>query len=470
MLLGPAGIGLIGLLQNVMGTASTLAGLGFQNVGTRQIAEANSTGSSAAIVEARRALFWGTFVLAALGASLLWLLREPVAALVFADSSMGGTVGWLALGVALSVATGSASALLTGMRRIGDIARVSIFSAAAGTVLGITAVAWLRERGILIFVLIGPVLDFALTYIFVRRLPQPPRARSRPGQLARQWRMLVRLGTAFMLAGLLSSLAQLLVRALVQRELGAAELGQFQAAWAISMTYIGFVLMAMGTDYYPRLTAQINDHEMINQLVNEQSEVAFILAGPILLGMLGVLPWLIPLLYSSAFIGAVSVLDWQIMGDALKVVSWPLGFVILAAGDGRTFLLSESSYLFVFVFVTWIGLPRWGVEATGIAFLAAYALYLPLVLFIVRKKTQFHWTRGVATHMCALLSAVVLVFLAARWRPWAGAATGLGGAFILLVYGLGRIGSMTELGRPLDTLAAWSRGLTSLVKGFHDRG
>ena len=38
LLLGPAGVGLIGLLTNLVGLVSSVAGLGFGNVGTRQIA------------------------------------------------------------------------------------------------------------------------------------------------------------------------------------------------------------------------------------------------------------------------------------------------------------------------------------------------------------------------------------------------------------------------------------------------
>ena len=37
VLFGPSGVGLIGLLTNLASTASAVAGLGFGNVGTRQI-------------------------------------------------------------------------------------------------------------------------------------------------------------------------------------------------------------------------------------------------------------------------------------------------------------------------------------------------------------------------------------------------------------------------------------------------
>ena len=129
IILGPAGIGLIGLLQNLVVTASTVSALGFGKVGTRQIADAAANGDEEDVWVARRALFWGTLVLAGIGALIFWSLRHVLAQKVLGDPELGYQVGWLSLAVALSVASGSQVALLNGLRRISDIALVNIVSA-----------------------------------------------------------------------------------------------------------------------------------------------------------------------------------------------------------------------------------------------------------------------------------------------------------------------------------------------------
>ena len=304
------------------------------------------------------------------------MLRNVLAEKILGNREFAGAVGWLAIGVALTVAAGSQGALLNGLRRIGDIARVRILSAMLSAALAIAALWMWGTQGILAFILSGPLAAFLVGHWFVSRLPKvsgPPTGLS---QLVDQWRTLTRLGAAFMVAGVTVSLGNLAVRTLIQRELGTEALGHFQAAWMISMTYIGFVLQAMGTDYYPRLTASIRNHESANRLVNEQSEVALLLAGPVFVVMLGLAPWIIELLYSDQFGGAVTVLRWQVLGDILKVASWPMGFIILATGDGRTFMLTESLSIAAFVGLTWVGLPRIGIEAAGIAFVGMYVLLL----------------------------------------------------------------------------------------------
>ena len=49
VLLRPAGVGLIGLFQILMATASTVSAVDFDNVGTRQIAEANGSDNAKAV-------------------------------------------------------------------------------------------------------------------------------------------------------------------------------------------------------------------------------------------------------------------------------------------------------------------------------------------------------------------------------------------------------------------------------------
>ena len=459
MLLGPAGVGLIGLLQSMMTTGASIAGLGVGNVGTRQIAEASATGGLEAVAATRRALFLLTLVLSVLGALLFWLLREELAWRVLGDRARGADVAWLALGLALTVASASQSALLNGMRRIGDLARISVISSVLSTAAAIAALAWWGQRGILAFVLAGPVASFLLGHWYVAKLGKLHAPATSWSVLVGQWRTMLTLGAAFMVSGLVTNLGQLVARTLIQHDLGPEALGHFQAAWLISMTYLGFVLGAMGTDYYPRLTAVIREPDQVNRLVNEQTEVALLLAGPAFLAMLALAPWIIALLYSREFSEAVGILRWQVLGDVLKVASWPLGFVILAAGDGRTYMASESLAIGLFALLVALGLPAWGVVSTGVAFLGMYVAYLPLVYVLARRRTGFRWAPDVRRRLLLLFAASVAVAGLGVWRESAALVVGLLAAVGFGLDGLARLGHMAGLGGAVGRLSQFSRRL-----------
>ena len=429
LILGPAGIGLVGLFHNLMQTGAALAAFGIGNVGTRQLAEAAENEQAQAV--ARRALATAAMALAVLGGLLMFLARRPIAELVLGRADWADTVGWLSMGLALLVGTVAQNGLLTGLRRLGDLARVSVASAIVGTAAGLAVLLVWREQGLLAFVLVFPLATFLVGAYFVRRLPRAGAPRPRLGELVPQWRTLARLGLAFTVGALVGTAGQLAVRSLVGRRLGPESLGLFQAAWTISMNYIGFILTAMAADYYPRLTAAMRDPREAVQRVNGQAEVALLLAGPVLVGTVALAPWIVQLLYSTDFVAAAALLRWQIAGDLIKIACWPLGFTLLAAGRGRAFMLTEALGAGVLVGVTAILLPRAGLLAPGMGYVATYLVYLVVVFALAGRLIGY---RPSAPAMQALLVVGIALLGTATMTaadPWTGSAVGLAAAAAL---------------------------------------
>jgi PST family polysaccharide transporter len=459
VLLGPVGVGLTSLYNGLMTTAGTFATMGVGTVGTRQIAEASSKADLHALAVARRAMFWGALVLAGFGALVVWSLRMVLAVTVLGSTSRSGVVGWLSLGVALSVAAASQGALIQGMRRIGDLARLNVFGAILNTVLGVGLLWRWGNAGLVAYVLLGPASNFALGHVYVSRLPKIEPGIVTTQQIVDEWKTLLRLGLAFVGAELVGSLVQLWIRVYVGKVLGTESLGQYQAAWTISTQYIGFVLAAMAADYYPRLTGLHHDHHAAVRLVNEQTEIAILLSAPVFIAMMAMAPWVIRLLYTASFVPAVEVLRWQVLGDVLRVASWPLGFVILAAGDGKTFFWSESASWFVMAGFILVLVPVMGLRTTGIAPLACYAFYLPLVYWLARRRIGFRWSSSVFRSIVltfALCAGVGIAIVLTKWGMLLGCliAAGFG------VFAAGRILQMSDLGGPLGRIGAMARRIT----------
>ena len=452
VLLGPAGIGLFSLYSGLMSTATAVATMGIGTTGTRQIAEAFSKEDERALIVVRRAMFWGALLLASAGALLVWTLREVLATYVLGGAEYASIVGWLAIGVALSVAGASQGALIQGMRRIGDMARLSVYGSALNTIFGLALLWQWGVSGLVAYVLIGPLVSFLLGYWYVSRLPKAMPADISLQEMAYQWKTLLHLGIPFMGAGLVGALVQLWIRVTVGSTLGAESLGHFQAAWLISMQYIGFVLGAMGADYYPRLTGVINDRKAATRLVNEQTEIALLLSAPIFIAMIGLTPWVIHLLYSSAFIPAVEVLRWQILGDVLKVASWPLGFVILAAGAGKTYFWTESLVLLLMGGLIAGLLPVIGLQITGIAFFVSYVALLPLVYVLAKRRIAFQWQSNVTRLLLSILALCVLVAVLST-HYWWGAIIAVLLALLFGFYALVRLAHMSDLGGPIGRIA-----------------
>ncbi len=463
LLLGPAGVGLVGIYINLMQTGASIASLGIGNVGTREIAAAKANGSDADLARKRRALSLGTVVLAVLGGVLFWLSSHWIARVFLASEAQADDVAWLSIGVAASVVVGSQAALLTGLHRVADLARITIGASVIGALLGVLALWLWRTQGLLVFILVVPAMTFLIGRFYIARLGRASGVRPRLSEMPQEWRAMLPAGVAFMVSGLIALLGPLIVRTLVQRELGPVALGQFQAAWTIGMLYLGFVLGAMGTDFYPRLTAVVNDRVLAARLINEQTEVALLLCAPVVLGMLGFAPWVIRVLYSVEFGPAVEVLRWQLLGDILKVITWPLGFLLLAAGAAKTFLLTETFAMAVLVLGTLIGLPMIGLPATGVAFLALYAAYLPLLWWLSRRRIGFRWTRAVWMQAAAVIVTAVAVDLAGRWSAPLGMAVGGLLAAVMGFWALMRLSAVAGAEGRLGRIAAFGERIRARI-------
>ena len=437
VVLGPAGVGLIGILQNLLNAGATVGGLNIATSGSRQLVASETFEGSAAAANVRRAVFRTTLFMALLSGATFWLLRVPVTGLLFGDTAHAQTVGWLAVGVAATAAAAYPTAILTAARRIGDLARISIGSALAAALIGGSCIVLWGSAGILPFILAAPVATLAAGWMFLRRVPA---AKSHaPDSLRPHILGLVRVGGALTISIFVSLCGQLAIRTLIDRQLGTIELGQFQAAWTITTVYLFFIFQAMGSDYLPRLTAAMGEPDKATRLVREQAEVGMLLAAPILLVMVGAAPLVLSLLYTSEFAPAQTLLRLQMIGDLVRLASWPVAFALLAGGANRDYMIADVAGTVVLVAAcAWL-LQFVGLEAPGAAYVIMNLLYWAAIVLLVRARLSISLSAPVHRLFLALALSCIGLFILAEIYPPAGTAAGVLAAGGWAVHGYSRL-------------------------------
>ena len=438
VLLGPNGVGLLSIYNSFLGMAQQTAGLGMVSSGVRQITSSRS--DEATLSRVRRVLFAAHLLQGTLAMVAVWLLRERIAIWLFGDAVRAAEVGLIGIAILLGLLAAAQTALLQGLRKIGELGRVTVLGAFVGTLAALAAV-WLQgERGLIWFILVHPLAVALITLHYTRRLPKPIAVRLSLVEMWGVWKPMAKLGAAFMLGGLATAATLLLVRGHISQELGLDVAGYFAAAWAITMTYVGFLLYAMGADYYPRLTEVIHNKVAAVRLMNDQAQLGLAIGGPVLLLLIGIAPWVITLLYSSAFEPAVTLLQWQMVGNVFKLASWPMKFSIVAAARGKTYFLMELSFNIVFLGMVFMFLPQVGLDVTAYAFVLGYLVYLTIVYVLARSIHGFRWqalSLGLlALHtslgVALLVLALMTPFAAAVASPLFAASTGIFGLRIVL--------------------------------------
>lgn len=408
ILLGPAGVGLLGIYGQITGLVGTVTSMGIGSSGVRQIAEAVGTNDDERIARTVITLRRTVWLSGGFGTLVMIALSVPLSRMTFASDAYAWPIGLLGVTLLLaSISTGQAC-LLQGMRRIADIARSTVFGALCSTLISIPCFYLWGQRGIVASLIFSAAATLLTSWWYARRVSIMTMAMSWR-ETRHEARALLALGSSFMGAALATTATAYVIQVLLVRRFGLPATGIYQAAYSLSGILVGFVLSAMSTDYYPRLTAVAGDNASVHRMVNEQSEISILLALPGLAAMMIFSPLIIHLFYSADFAAAVPILRWCILGILGRVFSWPLAFVMLAQGKGRVFIITEVLGCVLNLGAVFLFTSIWGLVGAGVAFMVVYIGYTGLMLVVMHRLLGATWTRHTA--QMTVLATVVMVLL-----------------------------------------------------------
>lgn len=422
VLLGPAGVGLMGVYSSIIQMVFTVSGMGIATSGVRQVAEAYGSGDDdkiARTVIALRRTVWITGILGLLVMVLGCALWSRAS---FGNAEYAWPIALLGSVILLMGVLTGQRCILQGTRRIADLAKITIVGAVNGTLISIPCFYLWGQKGIVPSLILSALATLITAWWFARRVAIKPVVSPWLESKTTAFQLL-HFGLPVMLSGLMMALVAFLIRALLIRRVGLDGVGIYQAAFGLAGILVNFVLSAMGADYYPRLTAVAHDNEQVGREVNAQTEIALLLAVPGLAATMIFAPLAIAIFYTRKFDASIDILRWVVFGVFGRVISWPLGFVILAKGKGKTFFCAEFTSNAFHLLMIWLCVDAMGLPGTGIAFTLLYGFYTIMVLGVVYALTKETWTGHNLIHILlfgGLLAGlgVNCAFTPILWLQW----------------------------------------------------
>ncbi|MDB4754065.1 O-antigen translocase [Akkermansiaceae bacterium] len=442
--LGPIGVGLAGTFGSVIGITGRLAGLGVAGSAVRQIAEANASNDREKLGKTVTTLRWLCWCTGLLGAVALAVFAKPVSQLTFGTDQYWWAIVILSVVVLIRRIQNGQMAYIQGLRRIGDLAKLKIIGALAGLTVGVGLYAWLGLRGIVPAIVALAAVDLVFSWYYARRANTPVCKVSRKEffDLSGDF---VKLGVVLMWAGLLSAIVAFTTRAMIINKLDLHAAGIYQSAFRISGMFVGFILAAMSADFYPRLTGIAQDNQKIRQLVNEQTEIGLLLAVPGLLATITLAPWIISILYTPEFTMSGELLKWFVLGCLGRVISWPMGIILLGKGCKGWLFSLETTASALHVGLIWIGLNHFGIIGVSYAFALLYVFHILAVMLISYRVCDFRWSREVVMMLCMFIPVTAAVIVGSLLMEVL-LATMVGGVLTLIVglYCMNQLSSRLE--------------------------
>ena len=387
VLVGPAGVGLFGLLQSLIGIGTIVASLGVGMGMVRLGAQALGSGDerrAAALHRAALAIAWTAGALACVGIAVF---RRPVAAAMLGgpEQSLGAALA--GAGILCTVVSGVMTNVLNAHRRVRALATALALSSVLGAAVNVALILRFREAGIPWAVAAATAVVLVVNAAFLHREVRYS-AGARPDRATRRRALqdLVSFGLPQMGSSLVGAGVMLALPLLVLHELDLDSVGFYRASLTVAAGYLGFLFTAMGQDYYPRLAAIGASPADVSRAVNDQIRLVLLVVGPLVLLAQAAAFVLVPLVYAASFAPAIPVLEWMMTGSLFRFFAWALAFVVLARNTSLAYFAVEAVGGAATLAMTWAGLRAFGLVGSGIGFFAAYVLYAAFVWVLVWRR------------------------------------------------------------------------------------
>lgn len=393
VLLGPAGIGILGLFNATLLLIGSLTNFGLGISAVKDIAAANETENKERIartVVVVKRLVWFTGIF---GALLTLVFSSFLSQVAFGNKDYTIAFIWLSMTLLLKQLASGEFVVLQGLRKLKELAKANVVGSALGLMVSIPLYYYWRLEGIVPALVLTAIFTYLVALYFGN---QHSRQKVKVSN-----RALKTEGKGMMIMGFMLSLSGIMVlgesyaiRIFINNIGGVEQVGLYNAGIALISTYVGLLFTAMETDYYPRLSAVASDNAKSNELVNQQTEIALLILAPVLIAFLIFIDWVIIILYSSEFLEIRTMIYWAFLGMFFKVPAWVLGFIFIAKGKSKLFFWSELVSNLYLLLLNVAGYYYWGLSGLGVSFLVSYVLYLIQVYTISRINYGYSFNKG----------------------------------------------------------------------------
>ena len=443
VLLGPGGQGVLGLLQLPLGIIALITELGLGASSVRDIANAKTVGDEHQIsktIKTVRRWVWFT--------GILGMLVTIVFAPLLNKWTVGRNYTWsfilLSITLLFSAISGGQTAILRGLRRIKDTARVGLIGASVGLIVSIPFYYIYGLKGIVPTLIITSAVSLLTSWYYSRKVKLLPVAISYKESFF-QGREMISLGIIITASNLISQVVSYLIVLYINNRSGTNAVGLYNAGWTISNQYVALIFTAMTIDYFPRLVSLRSNRKKMSEAVNQQAEIAILIIAPLMLAFVSFLPLIIHLIYSASFLPIIDLVEWTILGMLFKAASWALSHIIVAKGDNLLFFFSELIMNMITLPLNIVGYAFLGLKGIGIAFIIQYVVYFLAMIVIAQKKYKIHFSKEFNKLFSIQFTLCLLCFLIVFLKGYPF-AYGLG----FLLFLLSAVYSFRTLDKKLD--------------------
>jgi len=401
--IGVAGVGLLTNYRVIQTFIGSLVGLGIRQSAVRDIASALASHDKNSVGEIIQSLRILTLIIGLIGALTIYFLSPIISSFVFNTNLYAYQLSFLAIAIFFGNLTGGQLALLQGMGQTKKLALFNILSGFFNLMVSIYLFITFGKNGVIASMVALSIIEFLIALVMVNKIPFR-RIKLTLKTFIKRVNSMVVLGFSFMITSLGASLVAILINSLITKNISLESVGIYAASTALTTIFITFILNAMSTDFYPRLTSLIDDTNKAIDLINIQTRIGICLVLPGLFATAAFAEYLVPILYSREFENASSLIPLMVLGCLPRIISWPLGYIMLAKAASKLIIISEILLNIVNFLVVFFLIQKIGIWAPVLGSIIVRLFHIIITFIIGRHLINFYWSKQ-------LLSIILISFI-----------------------------------------------------------
>lgn len=413
VLLGTAGVGVLGLYQSVTQLIQSLTSLGLSQSAVRDVSEANGTGDLgriSRIIIVLRKLVWITGLL---GTFFVIVFSPVLSKTTFGNYDYTIPIVFLSITLLLDQLCSGQKAILQGLRKLKDLAKASVYGSSIGLIVSIPIYYFWGIQGIVPTLILNSATALLLSWYFSKKI-KIHKIKITPKEVVCEGRLMLKMGIAMSISSIVSIASAYVLRGYLRMQGGVETVGLFTAGFAIINTYVGLVFTAMSTDFYPRLAAVNHDDNKCREIINQQGEIGALIMAPMLIIAIVFIPQVIILLYSNEFLDACGYVVFAALGMMFRFASVLVAHIFLAKSESKLYIINELAVCIYTLVLNVIGYELYGLKGLGLSFAVSYLLYMIQVYLISKKKYEFHYSKQfmkIFSFQLILVSVTLAIYL-----------------------------------------------------------
>lgn len=369
ILIGPAGIGLFGLYNSAIEMITSFSSLGIRSSSVRDLAAAETTMHKRIVAKVIRR--W-SLIVGILGAVTTLALSPLLSKFTFGDDNH--ILGFIAISITLffSALTKGEEAILQGNGMLSRLAKASVAGSIGGVIVSVPLFYFFGIDSIVPSLIAFSVITAISMFTY----------RDRQEKVKLPWNETISLGKGFVKLGIFMTLSDFITMlcsyafsAYLNNKAGTDVVGYYQAGYTLVNKYAGLLFTAMAMEYYPRIAQSIKSNKRTQVYVAQQINITLLFLLPVITMFLLFKNIIVEILYSSEFNIIVPLISYAVIGTIFKAVSWSMAFVILAKGNGKVYIITESISSAIGLILNIIGYNMWGLAGIGISYVLWYFIY-----------------------------------------------------------------------------------------------